>query len=199
MSAIIVTPAIEAPVPAVPVRPTVEQIDELAEKYFAADKAFKDAKKALGEIEDAAVALVQFFGIVPAKAENSRRLDGKFTFLTVTVSNTTTVDEARVLALHEALVVNKFGQIFDNLFIERTRHEQVKDAALAILSAGMPKRLTETVQRLFSRCFSTTKKAPSLKVKRIVEKPAKKSRSKKAPAPAASSVALPDSAQKAGA
>ncbi len=180
MSEVTVAPVPETiPTPAL-VRPTAEQLDALAERYFAADKAFEDAKKAFDLVEREAINLVQAFGIVPAKAENSRRLDGQFTFLTVTVGNTTTIDEARVEALHEALIANKFEQVFPNLFKERTRHESVKDAALAILAAGMPKRLTETVQRLFSRCFSTTKKAPSLKVKRIVEKPAKKPRKSKA-------------------
>jgi hypothetical protein len=187
MSELAVTPvnALPAPAdiaapPAAPVRPTPDQVDELAEKYFAADKAFKDAKKALDVIETEAIKLVQSFGVVPPKAENSRRLDGKFTFLTVTAGNTTNIDESRVQDLKEALETNNFDAVFWNLFKQRTRHEQVKGAALAILAAGMPKRLTEKVQKLFSRCFSTTKKAPSLKVKRIVEKPAKKSRKAKA-------------------
>jgi hypothetical protein len=172
-------------------RPTPEEIDALAEQWFAAAQALAEAKKAFDAIDDVGIAMVEYFGTVPPKAENSRRLDGKFTVLTVTVGNATSIDEERVIAVRDALRANQFEPIFHNLFKERTRHEMVKDAALAILAAGMPKRLTETVQKLFSRCFSTVKKAPSLKVKRLVEKPAKTKRQR----PAAK--ALPDSQKEA--
>jgi hypothetical protein len=178
------------------VRPTPDQIDELAEYWFAAAKTLVEAKKAFDAIDNVGIAMVEHFGVVPAKAENSRRLEGKFTIFTVTVGNTTTIDEERVIAVRDALRANQFEPIFYNLFKERTRHEMVKDAALAILAAGMPKRLTETVQRLFSRCFSTTKKAPSLRVNRLVEKPAKQPRKRKA-AGTQAGAALPVAAAKA--
>ncbi len=166
-------------IPAVPVAPTQEQIDELAKQYFLALEVCTKAETCFKSIEKKCIEQVQTWGIVPAKAENSRRLDGQYNTLTVTVGNTTSIDDARVQHLKNALTANKFGAIFDNLFKERTRHEAVKGAAIAILAAGMPKRLTEKISTLYARCFSTEKKAPSLKVKQIVEKPEKKPRGKK--------------------
>lgn len=161
------------------VAPTPEQIDELAERHIAADKACEDAKKALAKVKAEGIALVAMFGSVPPKTEASRCLEGRFHTLTVTEGTTTTIKEPNVLRLRAVLAANKFGPIFDNLFRPRTRWEMVKGGYAAILTAAMPKRLTETVERVYARCFSSEKKAPSLTVKKVVEKPAKKTRAKK--------------------
>jgi hypothetical protein len=153
-------------------RPTPEQIDQLADRYNEALKQLDAAEAAFAAVEKEAIDLVQLHGIVPPRAENSRRLEGKLTEFTVTVGNTITIDETRVDDLKEALKANGFEAVFSNLFIERVRHELVKDAKLAILAAGMPKRLTNKIQALFGRCFDANKKKPVLKVKTVtVAKP----------------------------
>jgi hypothetical protein len=159
--------------------PTPEQIDELAAKRELALAAASESDIVLGTIETELIALVQMFGTVPAHAENSRELAGRYWELMVTIGNTVNIDPARVQDVKEALEANGFGQVFANLFAPRIRYELVKDADKAILAAGMNKRLTEKVQALFGRCFEAKKKSPALKVKKIVEKPAKKSRAKK--------------------
>jgi hypothetical protein len=161
-------------------RPTPEQIDELAAKYFLVGAACDEADTTFSVIESEAMELVKRWGVVPPNAENSRRLEGRLSEFTVTIGNTITIDEARVQDVKAALEANGYGHIFANLFQQRLRHELVKDADTAILAAGMNKRLTEKVQALFGRCFEAKKKSPSLKVKQIVVKPAKKARKPKA-------------------
>jgi hypothetical protein len=165
---------------AAPVRPTPEQIDELASKYNLLVAACNEADFTFSVVEAEAMELVKLFGVVPPNAENSRRLEGRLSELTVTIGNTITIDEARVQDVKAALEANGFGHIFPTLFAPRTRHELVKDADVAILAAGMNKRLTEKIQAMFGRCFEAKKKSPSLKVKQIVVKPAKKQRKAKA-------------------
>jgi hypothetical protein len=168
-----------AVLPAPGARPTPEQIDELAAKYNLARLVCEDTDACFSVIEAEAMELVKLFGVVPPNAENSRRLEGKLSEFTVTIGNT--IDEARVQDVKAALEANGYGHIFPNLFAPRIRHELVKDADAAILAAGLNKRLTEKIQGLFGRCFEAKKKSPSLKVKQIVVKPAKKQRAPKAP------------------
>jgi hypothetical protein len=162
MSALINTPEVQ------PTRPSPEEIDVLVAGYLKAKVALELAHKQFTEIEEQCIKLVSNYGVVPPKAENSRRLEGKTTELTVTTGNTITIDEARVQDLKAALGANGFQALFPILFQERIRHELTKGADLAIVAAGMPKRLTEKVQALFGRCFDAKKKKPSLKVKELV-------------------------------
>jgi hypothetical protein len=179
MSDVTVMSAQEAtPTPA-PIRPTPEQVDEQATKYNLALTVCDKADTVFDVIEAECMEMVKLFGVVPPNAENSRRLEGRLSELTVTIGNTITIDEARVQDVKAALEANGYAQIFPNLFAPRVRHELVKDADKAILASGMNKRLTGKIQALFGRCFEAKKKSPSLKVKQIVVKPVKKSRSKK--------------------
>lgn len=164
-----------------PARPTAEQIDQIAATLHALGILAAEADGNFAEAEKNAVDLVLAFGTVPAHAENSRVLSGTYNELMVIIGNRITIDESRVQDLKAALEANSFGHLFPYLFLPRVRHELVKDADKAILAAGMPKRLTEKVQALYGRCFDAQKKSPSLKVKTIVEKPAKKKREPKAP------------------
>jgi hypothetical protein len=157
-------------------RPTPDQIDELAVRYAKALADVAAADVIFDKIESEAIALVQKHGVVPPNAEASRRLEGRISEFTVTTGNSVTIDEARVQDLKGALDANGFIAIFPNLFQERTRHELVKGADVAIVAAGMPKRLTEKVLAMFGRCFDAKKKSPSLKVKTIAVTKAKKAK-----------------------
>lgn len=162
--------------PEVTPRPTGAEIDALADRYTAAKKAAADADAAFEKVEKEAIDIVTRFGVVPPKAESSRRLEGILSELTMTTGNTVTIDETRVQDLKAALVANKYEVIFPNLFQERVRHELMKGADEAIIAAGLTKRTTEKLQALFGRCFDAKKKKPSLKVKKITVQKVKRSK-----------------------
>jgi hypothetical protein len=162
--------------------PTPEAVDQLADSWFAAKAHCAVTDATLDAIVAQAIELVTHFGIVCAGAENSRELRGRLSELMIIIGNQITVEEDRVQDFKEMLEVNGFGAIFANVFRARIRHEIIGDPEKAILAAGMPKRVTDKALQMFGRCVTAKKKAPVLKVKRIVEKPAKKSRSKKASA-----------------
>jgi hypothetical protein len=152
-------------------RPTPEQIDELASRYLAAKLAQLAASEAFKAIEDEAVALVQEWGTVPANAEKSRRLAGKRSEFTVTKADTLIIVDERVETLKDALYVNGYGAFFGKLFAERRKWEVVEGAEAALKAESLPKRLSEKVLNLWGRCITVKPKKPSLKV--VIADPAK--------------------------
>jgi hypothetical protein len=168
--------------------PTPEEIDNFADRWFKAKAIYAAAHADLANVEKEGIDLVKKFGTVPPNAENSRQLASARNQLRVTVGNNVSILEDRVQDVKAALEARNLGHLFPNIFTERIRHEQTREAEKAILAAAMPKRFTEKILGMFKRCFDVKKKAPSLNVKRIVEKPAKRSKAKKATA-AASEVA----------
>jgi hypothetical protein len=117
-------------------------------------------------------------------AEKSRRLHGKLAELTVTKSDTLTINDERVEDLRQALEANYFGAFFKRLFTLRSKYEVVEGAEAALKAESLPKRLTEKVLNLWGRCISVKAKKPSLKVV-IADpaKPAKKQRGAKGARP----------------
>ena len=164
-----------------PVRPTPEEIDELARVHLMRQQDALQAKQFLADSEAHLVELVKRFGVVPANAEKSRRLNGRLAELTVTKSDTLTINDDRVETLKEALEANGHGEYFKKLFTLRSKYEVVEGAESALKSDYLPKRLAEKVLNLWGRCISVKGKKPSLKVTMAdPTKPAKKSRAKKA-------------------
>jgi hypothetical protein len=164
-------------------RPTPEQVDALAERHKAA-KAEAQLKQAEFEsIEQEAVAMVTQYGIVPPFAEKSRRLNGKLAELTVTRSDTLTINDERVITLKEALEANGHGGFFARLFSLRSKYEVVEGAEAALKAESLPKRLAEKVLNLWGRCISVKPKKPSLKV--VIADPAQpaKKSTRKGPKP----------------
>lgn len=158
-------------------QPSPEFVDNLAKRYLAAKVMCAEAQATLGEVEKEATALVQEWGIVVPKAEQSRRLSGKLAVLTVTKSNTLTVLDDRVDTLRDALFVNGYGAFFTKLFAERKKWEVVEGAEAALKAESLPKRLAEKVMNLWGRCIDVKAKKPSLKVQ-IADpaKPAKRAK-----------------------
>jgi hypothetical protein len=152
-------------------RPTPEQLDEIARRYLAAKLAVLTAGETFKAIEDEAIALVGEWGTVPANAEKSRRLAGKLSEFTVTKADTLTVIDERVDTLKEALEANGYGAFFPRLFAERRKWEVVEGAEAALKAESLPKRLAEKVLNLWGRCISVKPKKPSLKV--VIADPAK--------------------------
>ncbi len=162
-----------------PPRPTLDEIDALADRLHAAKNAKILAANAFESLEDEAVRMVTTFGIVPPNAEKSRRLAGRLAELTVTKSDTITIDDARVIDLRDALATVGRNDFFKRLFTIHSKFEIVEGAESVLKSESLPKRLAEKVLNMFGRCIQVKPKKPSLKV--VIADPAKpkKSRAKK--------------------
>jgi len=165
--------------PDVRTRPTPAEIDDIAQRYQAARADLADSKAVFESIETEMVAMVTEYGIVVPRAEKSRRLVGIRAELTVTKSDTLTIDDSRVDDLKAALEANGFGDFFKRLFAERKKWEVVEGAESALKAEALPKRLAEKVLNLWGRCISVKPKKPSLKVVILdPAAPAKRSRKK---------------------
>lgn len=147
-----------------PPRPTPEQIDELALRHQAAKAAVVEKQAEFESIEKEMIDMVTRYGIVPPFAEKSRRLAGMRAELTVTKSDTLTINDERVGDLKAALETNGYGKFFSRLFALRSKYEVVEGAEAALKTESLPKRLSEKVLNLWGRCISVRPKKPSLKV-----------------------------------
>lgn len=162
-------------------RPTPEEIDELAERYHAAKSRKDSATSEFQTVEQEATEMVTQWGIVVPRAEKSRRLQGKLAILTVTKSDTLTIDDDRVETLKDALEVNGYGEFFKKLFAPRVKYEVVKGAEEALKAESLPKRLSEKVLNLWGRCIGVKPKKPALSVKTLdPAKPAKRAKKARA-------------------
>ena len=163
-----------------PIRPSAETIDAEAQVLLtlkAGAAWYADRSK---EQEERLVALVQTWGVVPPNAEKSRRLNGRVAELTVTKSDTISVNTDRVETLRDALEANGHPEFFSKLFAAQIKYEIVDGAESALKNFALPKRLAEKVLNLFGRCIAVKPKKPSLKV--VIanpEKPARKPRANK--------------------
>lgn len=161
-------------------RPTAAEIDDIAQRYATAKHAAADSVAAFQSIEQEMIAMVTQYGIVVPRAEKSRRLAGIRAELTVTKSDTLTIDDSRVDDLKGALEANGYGDFFRRLFAERRKWEVVEGAEAALKAESLPKRLTEKVLNLWGRCISVKPKKPSLKV--VISDPAAPAKRRKAKA-----------------
>lgn len=155
-------------------RPTPEAIDELARRYEKAKSFAACAREDLTAIEAECVEMVTNFGIVPAHAEKSRRLNGRLAELTVTKGDVLTINDERVETLKDALETNARGDFFGKLFTLRSKYEVVEGAESALKQEPLGKRLSERVLNLWGRCISVKAKKPSLKV--VIADPTKPAR-----------------------
>lgn len=163
-----------------PLRPSPDQIDDIALFYVDLKTAAARAAEELAEQEKLLVELVRLFGSVPANAEKSRRLTGRLADLTVTKSDSIVIVDERVEMLRDALKAAKRGTFFDRLFTQRSKWEMVEGAENALRTEPLPRRLAEKVLSLFGRCITPKTKKPSLKVTLTdPTQPAKKPRGKK--------------------
>jgi hypothetical protein len=159
--------------------PTPKQIDELVAYYERAFIIASSADEELEECKQELVALVQRFGSVPAGAEQSLRLQGAVTILTVTTGSSIAVKDAEVGELKGAMGANDQEELFARMFGTRTKYELLKGAENHLRIAQLPQRLVKKFTALYARCFDVKKKSPSLKIERLTDKPAKKPRAKK--------------------
>lgn len=159
------------------VRPTPDEVDELAKRYLEAVDQKCEAQRMVTVLEGQLTQLVNDWGVVLPRSEKSRHLVGIRARLKVTKSDTLTIQDERVETLKEVLDAAGFKEYFPKLFVPRTKWEMVKGAADALKSDSLPKRLAEKVLNLWGRCIKPTPKKPSLTVTLAdPAKPAKKSR-----------------------
>lgn len=105
---------------------------------------------------------------------------GRHSELTLTKSDTITIDDGRVEDLKSALEANKRSDHFPRLFTLRSKYEVVDGADQVMRTESVSKRLSEKILSLFGRCIQVKAKKPSLKVVMFdLSKPPKKSRAKK--------------------
>jgi hypothetical protein len=175
-------PAVPMPITSISAdRPSPAQVDEIVSHFEQLRDESELADERYDECRDALIALVHRFGIVPVGAEQSLRLQGQLTIITVTIGNTTTIQEDAVTDLKVAMVANGKQDLFNQMFGVRTKHELLKDAAIALRTASLPKRLAKLFTDLYGRCTDVKKKSPSLKIERLdLNKAAKKSKKAKA-------------------
>lgn len=159
-------------------RPTPAQIDDLVLHFETIRDELELADERYENCKEDMIALVQRFGSVPAGAEKSVRLEGRVNVLTVTAGNTSSIDDSAVVDLFNAMKANKKVSLFYQMFFERMKYEERKDAAVHLRTAKLSKRLVKLFTDLYARCTKTKKKSPSLRIERIdaklTKKPAKK-------------------------
>jgi hypothetical protein len=159
--------------------PTPRQIDEFVDLFERRSSESALANANLQECKDELIALVQRFGTVPAGAEQSLRLEGAVTVLTITTGSTVAVKTDAVNELKAAMDVNGRGELFPLLFATRSKYELQEDAATRLRTAKLPQRLVKLFTNLYSRCFDVKKKSPSLRIERLdTAKAAKPNRKK---------------------
>jgi hypothetical protein len=152
-------------------RPSPEQIDDVVREYLRAKAMRESWAEDVADREACLLSLVMKWGIVPPNAEKSRRLNGRVAELTVTKSDTITINDERVETLKDALEANGHGEYFRKLFTLRSKYEIVEGAEAALKVDSLPKRLSEKVLNLFGRCISVKAKKASLKA--VIADPAK--------------------------
>lgn len=159
--------------------PTPRQIDEIVGHYHQMLDEAELADERLQECKDSLIALVYRFGIVPAGAEQSVRLEGAINILTVTEGSSVEVKDDAVGKLKAAMEANKHDELFDRLFTPRTKYKLQKNAANQLRIAKLPQRLVKTFTDLYARCFDVKKKSPSLRIERLDAKPASRKKGKR--------------------
>jgi hypothetical protein len=168
------TVTMPVPVATEKLRPTLEEIDDMVTVFLKLKAQAEIADVAYDKARLRLLDLVLGWGDVPAHAEHSRRLIGKLTIATATTGNTVEVKEGAVEELHKAMTANEHKALFVQMFSPKVKWQLVKDAAVALRTAKLPKRLVKTYTALYARCFDVKQKAPSLKVERVKVSAAKK-------------------------
>jgi hypothetical protein len=160
--------------------PSLEEIDGWITSYEAIEARAELADQMLKDEQAWLIYLAKTFGAVPAGAESSMRIEGRITEATATWGNTTSQKDEAVRDFRNACVANKRADLFVAMFEEHAEYTHKKGAAEQLRIARLSERLFVKLTNLYNACFSTKKKAPSVRVKRIAPpKPAKKARAGK--------------------
>lgn len=159
---------------------TIDQIDECILEFESAQRLFAAAKETFDQAKQQLTTIVQAHGSTPDGAEQSKRIIGRRNKATVTVGNSTSVNEEGVHELLGYLTKQERPEVFDKLFVAETKFKLLDSARNVLAAIKLPKTVHERVLSLFGRCIDVKPKAPALKVDVIVpEKPARKARAKR--------------------
>jgi len=154
--------------------PTAAQIDTLGREYLELELASKAADENLAKKRAAIIAAACTWGAMPPRAEKSLRLEGNIYQLTVSQSDSTSINQAPAAALDEACRVSRLRPLFRRLFRVETKYV-LQAGAQQALAEGFPTRFPspkrQRIRNLFARALRLKKGSPHVKVEPI-EKPA---------------------------
>lgn len=149
-------------------------LDDLAKQYLAARQRKELADDELKSLRDRLLPLVQEHGIVPEKAEKSRRIESAFYELTASFGESVKIDDE----LAEQFVVtcqqsdaSEVRSFAERVFAWRVKYSLAAGAHQA-MSAKLPAGAPRTLRSLFAKAVSVEKTSPSLTVKLRKQAPA---------------------------
>jgi hypothetical protein len=120
-----------------------------------------------GELDEIATILkdqVDQFGYTPARAEKSKRLEGKQFEITLCSSEGTEIRDTAVEAIERVTPLDLFSKLF-----RKVTSYKLQPGASMVLAGTLPQGAPSNLRKLFAQAVLIKPKAPSLRVKRIGE------------------------------
>lgn len=103
------------------------------------------------------------YGIIPPRAEKSKRLCGELYQLTVSTSTSVELKEAAILAIREVCQLDLFERLFRSDVITRWR---LVEGATMLLAGVLPEGAPRNLRVMFNRALTVKENAPRLKIER---------------------------------
>lgn len=153
--------------------PTAAQIDAMGREYLEQEAICKEADEDLAKKRSAIVTAVNAWGSMPPRAEKSLRLEGSIYQLTVSQSDSTSINQAPAAALEEACRVSRLASLFRGLLRVEKKYVLQPGAQQALAERfpkGFPSPKRQRIRNLFARALRLKKGSPHVKVEPI-EKP----------------------------
>lgn len=143
-------------------------IDQAAKEFIALNIQAVSLGTQIDEAKAKLLQMVEQHGVVPSKAEKSKRVVGDLYRVTATYGTSTSVDaqgaERLMLAMIEAGMDKKLAQeLFASLFVFSPKYA-LAGSALKVIAGKLPKGAPRNLRHLFGQAVSVTPKSPSLKV-----------------------------------
>ncbi len=148
-------------------RPSVEEIDKLAEKYLALKAEAEETDEKISQVKTQLVPLVEKFGA--AHAKKSKRLAGNVYELVISHGHATEIVDAAVLRLQEKLNQAGASWLFRKLFRKVWRFEIAPTAEELLHAPALPEKAPENLRDLYCEEVLVKPKAPTLKVEPIAK------------------------------
>lgn len=145
-----------------------ETIDAAAQRYLALQIEQDNLDKRISAAYEELMKLVKNHGVIPAKAEKSRRIQGEIYRVTATSGTSTSVDQFEAAYLRSELA--KHGapgdKFFRKLFGVEKRFVLTKNAIKA-MTDKLPQGIPGSIRMLFSKALVVKHKAATIKVQEI--------------------------------
>ncbi len=148
-------------------RPSVDRIDQLAEKYLALKAQADETDEEISAIKAELVPLVERFGA--AHAKKSKRLAGNVYELVLSHGHSTEIVDAAVLRLKDKLNQAGASWLFRKLFRKVWRFEIAPTAEELLHAPALPEKAPENLRDLYCEAVLVKPKSPTLKVEPIAK------------------------------